>query len=339
MTDNQQQDSFSFYRGVAAARGLLAMAMDKKNAMAMVPAVANPFPAPNLDADHRITLGEQDTVAIALTARHMAPQTISFSLAEKPKHQFFLVNIFLPTQSHGRFFWQIDGRASHSQLPLYIRVNYYLQQGAALDQVGWVGANGVLRFEQNIFLQAPGAVARLFTAAKTSVSQLATTESTAAAPNSKQADGRKMVAADNFIDCTTRVWHQAGDSQSRLVLRAAVDAGERMIGQVDTDIAVNAKGADTAQDIKAMLLHSSSKFDGKPQLNIGHDQVKAKHGLSVGAIDPEQLYYLRARALGEVEARQLLLTSFFLNGLNHLAADFLPIARSWLQPFISNNQE
>jgi Fe-S cluster assembly protein SufD len=48
----------------------------------------------------------------------------------------------------------------------------------------------------------------------------------------------------------------------------------------------------------------------KPQLIIEADDVKCSHGATVGQIDEEALFYLRARGIGESQARLMLMNAF-----------------------------
>jgi Fe-S cluster assembly protein SufD len=48
----------------------------------------------------------------------------------------------------------------------------------------------------------------------------------------------------------------------------------------------------------------------KPQLEIYADDVKCSHGATVGQVDGQELFYLRARGISEPEARKLLLLAF-----------------------------
>ncbi len=48
----------------------------------------------------------------------------------------------------------------------------------------------------------------------------------------------------------------------------------------------------------------------KPQLVIDADDVKCSHGATVGQMDEDALFYLRARGIDEKEARQMLMFAF-----------------------------
>jgi Fe-S cluster assembly protein SufD len=48
----------------------------------------------------------------------------------------------------------------------------------------------------------------------------------------------------------------------------------------------------------------------KPQLVIDPDDVRSSHGATIGRIDEEALFYLRARGISEKEARLMLMFAF-----------------------------
>jgi Fe-S cluster assembly protein SufD len=61
---------------------------------------------------------------------------------------------------------------------------------------------------------------------------------------------------------------------------------------------------------KNILLSNTASINSKPQLEIYADDVKCSHGATTGQIDNEQLFYLKARGIGEKEGKKLLLYAF-----------------------------
>jgi Fe-S cluster assembly protein SufD len=59
-----------------------------------------------------------------------------------------------------------------------------------------------------------------------------------------------------------------------------------------------------------LLLSGNSLVHSTPQLEILADDVKCRHGSTTGQLDPAALFYLRARGIGEAEARSLLTYAF-----------------------------
>ena len=59
-----------------------------------------------------------------------------------------------------------------------------------------------------------------------------------------------------------------------------------------------------------LLLDNDAVINTKPQLVIDADDVKCSHGATVGQMDEDALFYLRARGINEKEARQMLMFAF-----------------------------
>ena len=51
-------------------------------------------------------------------------------------------------------------------------------------------------------------------------------------------------------------------------------------------------------------------IDTKPQLEIYADDVKCTHGATIGQLDEESIFYLRARGIGLETARHMLIHAF-----------------------------
>jgi Fe-S cluster assembly protein SufD len=71
-----------------------------------------------------------------------------------------------------------------------------------------------------------------------------------------------------------------------------------------------AQKTDAKQSNKNLLLSDDASINTKPQLEIWADDVKCTHGATIGRLDDEQLFYLRARGISEDSARDLLTFAF-----------------------------
>jgi Fe-S cluster assembly protein SufD len=56
-------------------------------------------------------------------------------------------------------------------------------------------------------------------------------------------------------------------------------------------------------------------MDIKPELEIFANDVKCSHGATIGALDPEQIFYLRSRGIPEEQARSMLIRAFLTEAL------------------------
>lgn len=79
-----------------------------------------------------------------------------------------------------------------------------------------------------------------------------------------------------------------------------------------------AQKTDAYQQNNNILLSEGAKVDSKPQLLIYADDVKCSHGCTVGQLDEESLFYLRARGIGEKDAKGLLLYAFAQDAMQNI---------------------
>jgi len=71
-----------------------------------------------------------------------------------------------------------------------------------------------------------------------------------------------------------------------------------------------AQKTDAKQTNKNLLLSDDAGADTKPQLEIYADDVKCTHGATIGQLNPESIFYLRARGIGPEKARRMLIHAF-----------------------------
>ena len=57
-------------------------------------------------------------------------------------------------------------------------------------------------------------------------------------------------------------------------------------------------------------MSDDATIDTKPQLEIYADDVKCTHGATVGQLNEESIFYLRARGIGLDTARRMLIHAF-----------------------------
>ena len=71
-----------------------------------------------------------------------------------------------------------------------------------------------------------------------------------------------------------------------------------------------AQGTDAHQLNRNLLLSPNARADSKPELVIHADDVKCGHGATVGDLDKDAMFYLRARGIDPAQARALLIEAF-----------------------------
>jgi len=72
----------------------------------------------------------------------------------------------------------------------------------------------------------------------------------------------------------------------------------------------DAQKTDAKQTNKNLLLSDDATADTKPQLEIYADDVKCTHGATIGQLNDESIFYLRARSIPLEKARRMLIHAF-----------------------------
>lgn len=80
----------------------------------------------------------------------------------------------------------------------------------------------------------------------------------------------------------------------------------------------DAQKTNALQSNKTLLLTNDAAIHAKPQLEIFADDVKCTHGATIGQLDDEALFYLRARGIGEEVAGAMLRHAFISDVLSHI---------------------
>jgi Fe-S cluster assembly protein SufD len=125
----------------------------------------------------------------------------------------------------------------------------------------------------------------------------------------------QLLGGHQHGDFTSVVAHDAPHCASRQTVKSVLDGHARGVFQGRIEVARAAQKTDGYQMNQALLLSDTAEIDIKPELEIFADDVKCSHGATIGALDPEQVFYLRSRGIPEDEARAMLIHAFLAEAL------------------------
>ena len=125
----------------------------------------------------------------------------------------------------------------------------------------------------------------------------------------------QLLRGNQHGDFTSVVKHRAPNCTSRQTIKSVLDDSARGVFQGRIEVDQIAQKTDGYQMNQALLLAATAEMDIKPELQIFADDVKCSHGATIGALDPEQIFYLRSRGIAEVEARSILIRAFLTEAL------------------------
>ena len=123
-------------------------------------------------------------------------------------------------------------------------------------------------------------------------------------------DAACLLKDRQHVDTRLVVDHLAAQGTSRELIRSVVDDKARGSFEGKIHVAPGAAATDAQMGAHGLLLSDMAEFDAKPELQIFHDDVVCAHGATAGALDANQLFYLRARGVPEKQARALLIAAF-----------------------------
>lgn len=123
-------------------------------------------------------------------------------------------------------------------------------------------------------------------------------------------DGLYVVGDGQQIDHHLDIAHNTPQAASRANYKGILLGRGRAVFDGRIVVAKDAQQSDAHLTNKNLLLTRDAEVDTKPQLEIYADNVKCSHGTTVGQIDPNQLFYLRARGIDAVQAQQMLCVGF-----------------------------
>lgn len=106
------------------------------------------------------------------------------------------------------------------------------------------------------------------------------------------------------------VEHHASHGESKMLYKGILDKKSHALFSGKVQVHPSAQKINASQANHHLLLSKEAEAESKPELEIYADDVKCKHGATVGQLDPEAMFYLRARGLDEVTSRKFLLQAF-----------------------------
>jgi len=113
-----------------------------------------------------------------------------------------------------------------------------------------------------------------------------------------------------LVDNHTTIDHARAHCASREIYKGILAGHARAVFNGKIIVRPDAQKTDAKQTNKALLLSEDAQINTKPQLEIFANDVKCTHGAAIGQMDDEAIFYLRARGLGEAEARRMLIRAF-----------------------------
>ncbi|MBN8861149.1 MAG: Fe-S cluster assembly protein SufD [Sphingobacteriales bacterium] len=144
--------------------------------------------------------------------------------------------------------------------------------------------------------------------------------------------GLYLTGANQLVDNHTSVHHLFPNCMSNELYKGVLMDNSRAVFNGKIYVHQDAQKTNAFQQNNNMLLSNKAVIDSKPQLEIFADDVKCSHGSTVGSFNNEALFYLKARGIGEIAARNLLVNAFAFDVTNKIQ---IPAVREYVEKLIT----
>lgn len=123
-------------------------------------------------------------------------------------------------------------------------------------------------------------------------------------------DGLTLLADGEVSNYYLTMEHAKPHGNSRQLFKSVLDGKARAVFDGLIKVDQDAQKTDASQTCRNLLLSKRAVAHANPRLEILADDVKCAHGSTVGFLDPDALFYLRARGIAEAQARAMLVYAF-----------------------------
>ena len=146
-------------------------------------------------------------------------------------------------------------------------------------------------------------------------------------------NGLYVVSGTQHVDNQMLVEHAMPHGYSHELYKGILDdeARANFLGKIH--VHPGAQQTDAVQANRNLILSKGAIAHSNPQLEIFADDVKCTHGSTVGQLDPDAVFYLRSRGIGQEAARSILTYAFAADIVERIK---VPALRADLESFLFN---
>jgi Fe-S cluster assembly protein SufD len=134
-------------------------------------------------------------------------------------------------------------------------------------------------------------------------------------------NGIYLPRESQHIDNHTLVDHRHPHCESNELYKGVLSDRGKAVFNGKVYVQLDAQKTNAYQNNANIMLSNDASVYTKPELEIYADDVKCSHGSTTGQLDEQAIFYLRARGLGEDNARRLLTTAFIHEVLDRVESE------------------
>lgn len=136
-------------------------------------------------------------------------------------------------------------------------------------------------------------------------------------------NGLYVGTGKQLIDNHTTIDHAKPHCTSHELYKGILDDHSRGVFNGKIFVRKDAQKTDAKQTNKNLILSDQASVDTKPQLEIFANDVKCTHGATIGQLDEDAMFYLRARGISVDKARDMLIYAFASDVIGRISVESL----------------
>ncbi len=118
------------------------------------------------------------------------------------------------------------------------------------------------------------------------------------------------ISGQHKVEQVVKVEHLAPATESELFFYSLIDQQAEQVLDSVIEIEKGYVNSSTNFQHQVILLSETAKINSTPRLQIEEKDVKASHGVGIGQLDEEKIFYLQTRGFSEKQARDLIKEGF-----------------------------
>ena len=189
----------------------------------------------------------------------------------------------------------------------------FLGKNAKLNylNVNLTGKQTTCHYSQKVFLESNAELSNLIIAFGGKLSKADINLFMNGEKSSSHIYGIVLGDGNQKFDHHTIVEHNSSYTKSVLDFRVALKDKSQSAYTGNLKIAHEALKCNAVQENRNLLLSENAKAESIPELEIlTNDVEKCSHGVTMGQVDKEQIYYLMSRGLDSKEAEKMIIEGF-----------------------------
>jgi Fe-S cluster assembly protein SufD len=135
--------------------------------------------------------------------------------------------------------------------------------------------------------------------------------------------GLYLLDGKSHVDNHTTVDHKLPNSYSNELYKGIVDEKAQAVFNGKIFVRPGAQKTNAFQANNNISLSETATIHTKPQLEIWADDVSCSHGCTIGQLDEEAIFYLRARGIDQKTAKAMMLVAFAEEAFEYVPFDFV----------------